>query len=128
MKKMIKFLLIISLLTVAGLFMLACNDSIPGGSTGGNKDENSGGTTGSAAGGTIRIVNNYMLIQTFEIIFDPGPDEIIEWSSEIPGKEIMDVKVSNNGIYGIYIIVGEQRYGFTSTIESGSTRTFIFNP
>ena len=123
MKIKIKFLIIISILTVAGLFILACNDSIPSGSFDGSE-----GTTDSISGGTVRVRNNFLITQPFEIVFDPGPDESIEWSSEIPGLETVDVDVPRSGVYGVYIIVGNVRQGFTATVERGFTQTFIFNP
>ena len=79
-------------------------------------------------GGTIRIQNNYYITQTFEIVFSPGENETLEWTSQIPGGETEDVVVPRDGIYGVFIIVGETRFGRSQLVNRGLTQTFTFNP
>ena len=116
MKNKIYLIIFISTLTAIAFSMNACDDlstvELPP----------------VSHGGTISIINNYLITQNFEIVFSPGEDETLEWSSPIPGGESIDVDVPRDGIYGVFIIVGGTRFGRSQKVDKGLTQTFTFNP
>ena len=146
MKKTRWRILLFAMALVASFVLAGClNPSSPSSSSNSSDDNagtsSSGGTnTGtsnpgtsnpgtSTQGGTIRITNNYSITNTFEVVFNPGSYESLEWRSGIAAWTTRDVYVPRNGIYGIYLIGTDGlRYGATKNISGGITETFIFRP
>ena len=145
MKKTRWRILLFAMALVASFVLAGClNPSSPSGSSN-SSDDNAGtsnpgtsnpgnSTPGTSnpgnpkTGGTIRITNNNSTPMTFEVVFNPGSYESLEWRAGIEAWTTRDINVSRDGLYGVYIIVDGLRYGSTQTISGGITQTFIFRP